>query len=113
MSPQLEVTLCCLALKPAAAPEAEAQTQCNIRASHTGRTAPQLRAGDRSGAPGEHAAISVEKRPLRFLYGGRTHVDDLPQPGPHSEMIYFCDGEGSVSTGLGEKVVLLPGNVTV
>lgn len=25
------------------------------------------------------------------------------------EMIYFCDGEGSVSTSLGEKVILLSG----
>lgn len=38
---------------------------------------------------------------------------DLPQPGPRTEMIYFCDGEGSVSTGLGEKVLLFPGNIPV
>lgn len=38
-------------------------------------------------------------------------LDDLPQPGPRIEMIYFCDGEGSGSTGLGEKVILLPGNI--
>ena len=36
-------------------------------------------------------------------------VDGLPQPGPRIEMIHFCDGEGSVSTGLGEKVLLLSG----
>ena len=40
-------------------------------------------------------------------------LDDLPLPGPRIEMIYFCDGEGSVSTGLGEKVFLFPGEITV
>lgn len=38
-------------------------------------------------------------------------MDDPPQPGPRLEMIYFCDGEGSFSTGLGEEVFLLSGKI--
>lgn len=44
------------------------------------------------------------------MNGCPLYPNGLPKPGPRIEMIYSCDGEGSVSTGLGEKVLLLPGN---